>query len=549
VPALRLNPDLPPKIDDIINKALEKERNLRYQGAAEMRTDLQRLKRDLELPSQHSSRQSKRPSTVVASIFGIAVLVTVLVVGLKVYWNQQRIDSIAVLPFVNTANDPNTEYLSDGITEQVIHNLSQISQLHVMARSTVFHYKGINVDPRTIARELKVRSVLTGALRRHDDVLSLEVELVDASSGTEIWGEQYKRNLSDVLDVQQDISREISDKLRLRLSGEDKARLSKRPTESKEAYQLYLLGRYQWNKRSEAALKRGIEYFQKAIDKDAGYSSAYTGLADSYYILGYYNWLPPKEAYPKARAAAIKALELDDSVAEAHASLGAVKRDFDWDFVDAEKEFRRAFELNPGYASAHQWCANLFNALGRYQEGLTEMKKAQELDPLSAIINADLGRTFYFQRQYDQSLEQFRKVLDLDPNFPLAHIWLGQVYEQRRNYDLAKSEFQKGISLTDGSTYALARLGHAYAVEKSRGEAQMILNQLNGLSKQKYVSAYDFAVIHAGLGEKNEAFAWLDRAYDERTVWLTYLKVDPSLDSLRSDPRYADLLRRMGLPQ
>jgi len=557
-PVARVNPDAPAELERIIGKALEKDRKLRYQNASDLRADLQRLKRDTDsarvatlgavVPTAGAKPWWRRKTVMAAGGLALVALLALAAWFAVFRARGEAIDSLAVLPFVNVGADPNTEYLSDGITESVINNLAQLPELRVMARSTVFRYKGKEADPQKVGQDLHVGAVLTGRLVERGDTLIVGAELVDVAKGTQLWGAQYNRRLADLLAVQEDISREISGKLRLRLTGEEKTRLAKRPTTNREAYQLYLQGRYQWNKRTEEGLKKGIEYFKQAIEKDPGYPWAYAGLADSYYILGYYNWLRPKEAYPRAKAAAMKALELDDSLAEAHAALAAVRRDFDWDWVEAEKEFRRAFELNPGYGSAHQWCANLFNALGRREEALTEMKKAQELDPLSLIINADLGRTFYFARQYDQSLEQFRKTLDIDPNYAIAHLWLGQVYEQRRMYEAAISEFQKGISASGGSSYALARLGHAYAVAGRRGEAQMLLNQLNDLSKQKYVSPYDVGMIYAGLGENDRAFAWLERAYEERSVWLDFLKVEPSLDPLRSDPRFQDLLHRMNLP-
>jgi hypothetical protein len=335
--------------------------------------------------------------------------------------------------------------------------------------------------------------------------------------------------------------------LRMRLTGEDEKQMMKSYTANPEAYQDYLKGRYWWNKRTEEGLNKGIEYFQQAIAKDPTYALAYSGLADSYTLLAYYSFVAPKAFFPRAKDAARKAQEIDDKLAEGHAALAAIRRDFDWDWVAAEKECNRAFELNPGYASAHEWCANLFTAIGRGEEGLAQMKRAQELDPLSLVTNADLGRTLYFARNYDQSLEQLQKTLDLDASFALAHVFLGQTYEQNKLFEKAIAELQKGNDLSGGSTYARARLGHAYAVAGKTGEAQKVLGQLKDRSKQKYVPAYDIALIYLGLGEKDQAFAWLERAYEERCPTLEFLKVEPSLDPLRSDPRFANLLRRMNL--
>ncbi len=553
---VRLNPQVPPRLEEIINKALEKDRKLRYQTASDLKADLQRLKRNTD--SARSAAVSAvgpviqaRPwwgskTALTAGGVVVAALLTLATWFTVFQGRGEAIDSVAVLPFVNVSADPNTEYLSDGITESIINNLSQLPGLRVMARSTVFRYKGKEADPQKVGQELHVGAVLTGRLQQRGDMLVVQAELVDVDKGAQLWGDQYNRKLADVFAVHQEISQQISEKLRVRLTGEDKTRLAKRGTTNPEAYQAYLRGRYYWNKRTEEALRKGLDYFEQAIEKDPAFAQGYAGLADSYRFLGYYNFLPPKDAYPRAKAAAMKALELDDSLAEAHATLGGIRRTYDWDWAEAEKEFNRAIELNPNYAGAHQWRANLFNATGRREQGLSDMKRAVELDPLSLIINADLGRSFYLARQYGESLKQLQKTLDMDPTFGFAHIWLGQVYEQQNIFDKAISEFQKGVTLSGVSTYALARLGHAYGVAGKRREAQKVLNELNDLSKQKYVSSYDIALIYVGLGEKEQAFAWLEKAYHERS--MEFLKVDPQLDPLRSDPRFVELLRRTGLP-
>jgi serine/threonine protein kinase/tetratricopeptide (TPR) repeat protein len=553
VPPVRMNPGIPPKLEGVITKALEKDRSLRYQHAADIRTDLQRLKRDTESGKVGATAVGSRWSRRTMLIGAMTLVLVMAAVALAAFYlgssGRAPINSVAVLPFANASGDPNTEYLSDGITEGVIDRLSGLPNLKVISRTSAFHYKQRDINPQKVAKELGVEALVTGRVVQRGDDLLVSVELVNAREDKQLWGEQYTRKVADTASVQQEIATAISGNLRLRLSSQDKTRLAKSSAKNPEAYQLYLRGRYHWNKRTEEGLNKGIEYFTQAIHKDSGYAPAYAGLADSYYILAYYDWLAPKEAYPKARAAALKALLLDDSLAEAHASLGVVKRDFEWDWAGANQEFRQAIELDPNYGAAHQWLANLFNAIGDRQQALTEMKKAQELDLLSAITNADLGRTLYFAREYDRSLEQFRRVIDLDSNFGLAHLWLGQVYEQMGMYEMANSELNKGISMSENSTYALASLGHAYALEGRKRDAQMILSRLTSLASQKYVSAYDFAIIYAGLGEDNEAFASLHRAFDGREPGLALLKADPRLDHLHSDPRYADLLRLMGLPQ
>ncbi|MCY7347194.1 MAG: tetratricopeptide repeat protein, partial [Pyrinomonadaceae bacterium] len=452
-----------------------------------------------------------------------------------------------VLPFVNQNNDANTEYLSDGLAESVIYSLSQIPELRVMSRNSSFRYKGKETDAKAIGGELNVQAILTGRIVQFGDTLSVSVELVSANDNSVIWGERFTRKMSEVEKLQTDIAQLTLQKLRLKLSGADEQRLKKPQTENSEAYQLYLTGRYHLNRLTDDGFLKGREYFGQAIDKDPNYALAYVGLADSYNMLSGWNALPPKEGFPKARVAATKALELDDELAGAHTALGTVKLFYDWDWQGAEREFRRAIEINPNYADAHQMYSFYLSATGRFDEAMAEMKRAQELDPLSLVKIAGIGEILYFQHQSDQAIEQYQKALQMDTNSGFAHWAIGNAYVNKGMYQEAIAEYQKAIHLSGDSPDELASLGYAYALSGKRQEAFQIVDDLKQRSKRSYISPTLIAVVYAGLGEKEQAFEWLDKAYNGQNSNLVYLKVDPMFDSLRSDPRYADLLRRVGL--
>ena len=418
-----------------------------------------------------------------------------------------------------------------------------------MSRSSVFRYKKPDVDPQAAGRDLKVQAVLAGRVTKRGDQLSVSAELVDTRTNHQIWGDQYNRKLTDVMAIQEEISQEISDKLRVRLTGEDKKRLVKRHTENAEAYGLYLKGRYQWNKQTLDGMETGINFFKQAIDKDPHYGLAYAGLADAYALLADYNVLAAKEVMPSAKTAAMKALEIDDTISEAHASLGWAKLTLDWDWAGAEKEFRRSLELNPNYATAHQWYADYLTVTGRHDEAQTGMKRAQQLEPVSLPISVALASIFYYTHQNDQAIDQCRRAIVMDPQFVPAHVFLGRAYEQKGVYAEAISELKQALQLSEGGSSELAALGHAYAQSGDRAGAQKILKELNTRSTQTYVQPIWIAVIHAALGDKEEAFTWLRKAVGDRSVWLIYLKVDPIFDSLRTDARFADVVRQVGLPQ
>ncbi|MGA7381932.1 MAG: tetratricopeptide repeat protein [Terriglobales bacterium] len=505
---------------------MEKDRDLRYQRASDIRVELQRLKRDTE---------SGRTSTV-----GTAALRPPRVAKI--------IDSLAVLPFENASGDPEHEYLGDGITGSLINILATIPKLRVMAQSTVFRYKARAIDPQVIGRELNVRAVLTGRVMQSGGSLRIGAELVDVATGSQLWGAQYDRKPGDIFVVQDEISNEISEKLRLQLTRKEKKRLSRHHTENAEAYQLYLKGRHHWNKWTEEGFYKAIEYFQQAVEKDPSYALAYTGVADSYVLLGWNSYLPPKEAFPKGKAAAITALQLDPDLAEAHNPLAALLWLHDWQWEQAQTEFKRSLELCPTYATANHWYAEYVMTMGRHGEAMARMKKSQDLDPLSLIINVAVGWAFYNARRYDEAIEQLRRTIELEPNYPVTYWILGLLLRKTGRYELAIAEGEKGVKLSGGSPLMRAALACTFGAAGRTKEAIQILDDLTKLAKQKYVAPYFFAGIHIGLGENDRAIEYLEKSYEEHSHWLIYLHIDPSMDGLRDNPRFQDLLRRVGLP-
>src|SRR5579864_7290844 len=542
---------IPPDFDRVIAHCLEKKPEERFQSARDLTFALKTISTSSGVLQAVSMSAMPAKARVRSAVWMVAGGAALLLVAVLLYlWSTRStgIHSIAVLPFINTSADPNTEYLSDGITESIINSLARLPNLVVMSRSSVFHYKRPDIDPLAVGKELNVQAVLMGRVIHRGDQLSVSAELVDTRTNRQIWGEQYNRKLTDILAIQDEISQEISDKLRVRLTGEDKKRLVKHTTENTEAYRIYLQGRYQWNKRTLEGMQSSIEFFQQAINKDPRYALAYAGLADADALLADYNVLPAREVMPRAKAAAMKALEIDDAIAEAHASLGWAKLTLDWDWPGAETEFKRSLELNPNYATAHEWYAEYLTTTGRSDEDRASMKRAQELEPASLPISVALGSTFYYTRQYDQAIEQCRRAVLMDPQFKEGHVFLGRSLEQKGSYADALAELKQALQLSEGDSNELAALGQAYAQSGNRAEAKKILKELAERSTRTYVQPMWIAAIEAALGDKEEAIRWLRQAVGDRSVWLIYLKVDPLFDNLRTDPRFTDLVRQAGLP-
>lgn len=587
-PLARFAREVPAELERIVTKALAKDREERYQTVKDFLIDLRKLKRQIEfetekersgqpaadseaLTARRNAQESMatladpsaRPTSSASLVSRIKqhrtalliLLATVIVGGAALaYFSRgsvsplgKGIDSLAVLPFINADADPNMEYLSDGITDSLINKLSQLPNLKVMSRNSVFRFKGRETDAQAAARELNVRAVLTGRLVQRGDDLSISVELVDARDNSHIWGAQYSRKLADIFAVQEEIAKEISEKLRLRLSGEDQKLLTRRYTNDPEAYQLYLKCNFYWHKFTPEAERTAIDYCTQAIVKDANFVLPYEALARSYSVMANNGWTRPHDVYPKAKAAVAKALELDPNNVIVHDAMAANLMFYDWDWAAAESEFKRAIEIEPNYWHPHELYAYLLTAQGRHDEAIAEAQRAQEIEPLSLIAHASASYPFYFSRQYDRAIEQARKALELDPGFGVAHRNLAWSFVQQGKYEESIAEYNLAISLMGRTSQNLGELGNAYALSGKRAEALKLLDELKEMSANRYVSPLDFAFIYTGLGDKEQALAYLEKAYQERSTWLMWLKVDPRFDSLRSDPRLADLLRRMKL--
>jgi TolB-like protein/Tfp pilus assembly protein PilF len=460
----------------------------------------------------------------------------------------EDIESIAVLPFANESSDPDAEYLSDGITESLISNLSQICSLRVIARSTVFRYRGKDTDPQKAGNDLHVRAVVSGRLLQRDSTLIVRAELMDVATGALLWGAQYNRQAEDVFALQEDLSREIAEKLRLQLTGDDKQRLTKRYTEDAGAYRLYLKGRYHWNKRNLEDFRKAAEYFRQALEKDPGYSLPYAGLADTYAYLSFFNVVAPREAMPKAKTAAEKGLEIDEGLAEAHVSLGYISFTYDGDWPAAGKHFEQALALNPIYTRAHTFYPFYLSSLGRSEEALEVAKRALDLDPASPAVSHSLAVQLYLARKFEQAIEQAHDTLEMDANFAISYAVLGEAYLSKEMYREGLSALEKYSALTRNSSVSLALLGYGNARTGEREKSLKIISELKAASERSFVPALFVALVYTGLENKDQAFTWLEKAYEERFNRLAYLNVEALWDPIRSDPRFADLLRCVGIP-
>ncbi|TET19059.1 MAG: tetratricopeptide repeat protein, partial [Candidatus Aminicenantes bacterium] len=550
-----LNFQIPGDLSNLILKCMEKNKENRYQSAGDVSSELTRIEEGIPTTERVEPKRKPITSREITVTFGLrklfipALVVIAIVIAVVVIWllrsQKQSVSlppdkpSIAVLPFIDLSPQKDQAYFCDGIADELINRISRIESIRVPARTSAFSFKGKDLDIRDIGKKLNVETVLEGSVRKAGDKLRITVQLVKVDDGYPLWSEKYDRNMEDIFSLQDEISLAIVDNLKVKLLGKDKAKFIKRYTQNLEAYDLYLKGRFFWNKRTEESMEKSVEYFKKAIQRDPEYALAYAGLADSYITLGAWLFLTPKEAFLESKKAAIKALEIDELLAEAHNALAFVSFAYEWDWQGAEKGFKHTLELNPNYATAHQFYSEYLIAMGRPDEALVEIRRAQELDPLSLIINAIAGWPFVSTGKYDKAIEQYQKTLEMDPNFRPAHIYLGRAYQNKGMYEKALAEFEIANDLPE--------IGTTYANMGKTAEAYQVLNELIERSKRMYVPRYKLANIYFALGDNDQGFAWLERAYKEREYGLPLIKVGTLSDSVHSDPRFKALLKKMRL--
>ncbi|MFY9560258.1 MAG: protein kinase [Terriglobales bacterium] len=561
---LGTNPNLTPPLDRIVQRCLEKDPKERFQSAKEVGFALEALseahasvrddsgKKLFAAPSRQITR--KRAASLGALAFAalLGLLVAANVGGLRDrFWGRAgsgRIQSLAVLPLANLSGDPAQEYFADGMTEAMITELAQISALRVISRTSVMQYKGGKKPLPEIAHELHVDSVIEGSVLRSGEKVRITAQLIQAVPERHLWAKSYDGDLRDVMAIQSEVARSVAEEIRIKLTAQEESRLQKSRPVNPDAHDAYLRGWYYRRKGNRDDLEKAREYFEQALEKDPLYAPAYAALADYYSVLPFYTSARPDEVLPKAKAAVARALELDESLAEAHASLAYVYTYYDWDWADADREFQRALQLNPNDATVRHRYSRYLASLGRTDEALREIKRAEELDPLSLLIKANVGVIYYFARQYDSTIDELKDVLKEDPKFDTAYWGLGLAYEQKGMPAEAVAQMEKAAALSpDPNT--LASLGHAYAIAGQKEKAQKILADLAVRAKQESISGYQFALIYSGLGDKARALAALERAFQERSTLLTYIKMDPRFDPIRSDARFISLQRRIGLPQ
>ena len=563
---------VPIELEKIINKCLEKDKSDRYPTAEGLMVDLRRLRKDTskfvstppvevkrtEITPPAEQKEEKGTTTLITLtpkrkkilIATSIVLCLVIISTLTLLFMPENdiIDSIAVLPFENRTNDPELEILSDGMAQGIINRLSKLPNMEkVISFASVKHYKGRDIDAKTVSKELNVRAVVITSMIELGENIRINIELIDGLNNTNIGGKIYSQQRNSFLDMEEFLAKEIVDFLGIQLSGQDEKNLTKVYTEDLEAKRLYILGRHEWNKRTEESLRKGLDYFYEAIRIDPDYGLAYAGVADSYNLLERYSYNFPREVMPKAKDAAMRAIDIDETLGEAHNSLAFARRYYDWEWAAAEYEYKQAIKFNPNYETAHHWYGLFLAGMGRFNEAIVEMKKAQDLAPLSLIINTNFAYVLYFAGRIEESIEQFNLTLQMEPNFIVAHQRGGLAYLLNGRHEEALQHFQQAVAISDSSTEMLASLGYGYAVTGYREKAIEVINRLNELARNKYVSSYDMAIIYIALGEKDIVFELLEKAYTERSSSLAWIKVEPILDGISDDPRYLELLKKMGL--